>query len=156
MTEIDQNNPLQTSRFNIILSRRAKNTSFYCKGTSIPGVSASNPEVGRPRYSTPALNDTLSFEDLVCQIILTEDMSSYMEMRDWLEQCTQLVQQDSNDYFEDLEIVIYSSYNNPLRRFTFLDGHPKAIGSIELNSSNDELDAITFNVTFGYSHFNVT
>lgn len=153
--EIEYYNPFHTDKFTIVLARRAKNSSFYCTKTTIPSISATPPEIGRPKYSSPELSDVLIFENLECDILLNEDFQSYSEIREWMEDAIQKEQKNSYSYKEDIEIITYSAFNNMSRRFVYYNAFPVSISSIELSSTNDPLEAKSFTATFKYSHYNI-
>jgi hypothetical protein len=161
---INNINYLQPNLFKLVVDRKNyPNLEFFAQSVSHPSVDASPAEVPFrrvTRVSMPA--DKLSYGEMTANIILDENMNSYIEMHNWV---SRMVEEnyagplDRNANLPPIEadvtVQILTSHNNIARKITYLDAMPISIGNIELEAQNSE-GFITYPVTFRFTYFNIS
>ena len=79
-------NFLKPVNFHIRIDRkRFKNLEFYANVVNHPGVSVTTPTLPVPRLGNLSVpGDTLNVDELSMDVLVDEDMNSYIEMFNWL------------------------------------------------------------------------
>ena len=168
------NNFLSNVEFRFILERLS-NVEFYVQQINIPGVNSGYAERMTPFKSIYTPGDTLVYEDLAMTIIADENMLSFKESLDWLEAITRpesftgyaalnspqvagaagSVNPKGTGVTSSGSIIIMDSNKNPNLRLTFKEMFPVAVGGIQLNTTEADINPPTFDVTFKYSDYTI-
>ena len=162
MAELTTNkNYLQPTGFRVIISRQNyPNLEYFAQGVTHPGSTVSPLELGTPRItSIPLAGDKITYGSLALDIILDENMTSYKEMQDWLENTLSLNQTSNTDAkfnpYQDITVGILSSHNNENIQIRYKDCIPTNISSIALTANTSTVQFLTFNVEFRFSTFEI-
>ena len=136
----------------VIDSTRYANTEYFCTAVNHPDVF-----VGEGTLNIPGLNsfipgDTVSYGTLTVSIIIDENMTSYIEMVEWLKS----VVQSQKSVTEDISLQVLSSHSNVVKTIRYKDAFPTNIGSVNFQSTVDGIQFLTFPVTFAYTTFTIT
>lgn len=140
---------------------RLPNVNFFCQRINIPSISLGLATQATPLSDIPLIGDKLIFEQLTLNFIVSEDLSNYMEVYNWL---ISLGFPDNHDQFNltnstnpddslrsDMNIVINTNKSNPNYNVTFKDAFPVSLGGIELDVSAASLEPIIVDATFAYA-----
>ena len=105
----------------------------------------------------PGLNsfipgDAVSYGTLSVSIIIDEDMTSYIEMVNWLKS----VVTSSESVTKDITLQVLSSHSNVSKSIRYKDAFPTNVGTINFQSTVDGVQFITFPVTFAYTTFTIS
>lgn len=123
------------------------NTEYFCSAVSHPDVF-----VGEGTLNIPGLNsfipgDAVSYGTLSVSIIIDEDMTSYIEMVNWLKS----VVTSSESVTRDITLQVLSSHSNVSKSIRYKDAFPTNIAQLAFTAAAEEY--LTFDVSFRYSEF---
>ena len=144
---------------------RLPNIDFFCQSVNIPSMSLGLFVQPTPFSDSPVEGDTLTFEQLILNFYVNEDLSNYLEMYNWM---IALGFPDNHGQFSlkknvneskdttslirsDMNIILNTNKSNPNYSITFKDAFPTALGAISLDSQNTALEPISVDATFSYS-----
>ena len=141
---------------------RLPNVNFFCQRINIPSIGLGLASQATPFSDIPVLGDKLLFEQLTLNFIVSEDLSNYLEIYNWLisigflENDTQFNLNNSNvepteNLRSDMNIIINTNKSNPNYSITFRDAFPVSLGSIELDAAATSLEPIILDVSFAYT-----
>ena len=92
MAELTTNiNFLQSTQFKVIIDRKKfGNLEFFAQSFQHPGVTVTSAPMAYKRISTVGLpGDTLTIDELGFEVIVDENMNSYIEMYNWAKSQTE-------------------------------------------------------------------
>jgi len=141
---------------------RLPNVNFFCQRINIPSIGLGLASQATPFSDIPVLGDKLLFEQLTLNFIVSEDLSNYLEIYNWLisigfpENDAQFNLNNSNvepteNLRSDMNIIINTNKSNPNYSITFRDAFPVSLGSIELDAAATSLEPIILDVSFAYT-----
>lgn len=163
MAELTSNiNYLQPTSFKITIDRKNfPNLEFFCQDFTHPGMIMNAVEVPfRKLQSIPFVGDKLTFNELLANIIVDENMDAYNEMYNWMR--TNL-DNNENSRLEDagvrpptvsdIVLSILSSHNNVTKQIRYIDCMPVALTDIQFQSTASGTEFVTFGASFRFSYF---
>jgi len=163
MAELTTNiNYLQPTSFKITIDRKNfPNLEFFCQDFTHPGMIMNSVEVPYKKIQAiPFIGDKLTFNELLANIILDENMEAYNEMYNWMR--TNL-DNNENSRLEseglrppsvsDITLSILSSHNNQTKQVRYIDCMPTALTDIQFQSTASGTEFITFGASFRFSYF---
>jgi hypothetical protein len=108
----------------------------------------------------PFVGDKLTFNEMLANIILDEDMKGYTEMYDWMRRIL-----DTNDVSAvkaaslglpssqaDVTLSILNSANNVTRQIKYIDCVPTSLTDIQFEPAQGD-SFLTFGVSFRFTYF---
>jgi hypothetical protein len=165
MAELTTNiNYLQPTGFKVIIDRKKfGNLEFFAQTVEHPSVAIAPAELPFRRTNIHMAGDKLTFGQLSANIILDENMSAYTEMYDWVQR---LVEEQNSTKFDarytndpttavDISVVVLSSNNNQVKKIKYIDCIPVDIGSVSFQATTQDVQYLTFPVTFAFSYFEI-
>jgi hypothetical protein len=166
MAEITKNiNFLQPSNFQISIDRkRYGNLTYFAQSINHPGATVNAVTMPVPRISSLSIaGDTISIDELSMDILVDEDMNSYVEMYEWLLNSVNKNyikphdRADTDVYIPeaDITLMIMTSHNNVAKKITYIDCVPTSIGTLSMQSTLTEPQPLTFPITFKTSYFEI-
>ena len=154
------NQPTNLNQLNVVSFEtnflRIPGVNYFCQRVNIPGISLSNTIQSTPFANIPIEGDMLEFEDLTIGFIVDEDMQNYLEMYNWLhslgfpERYSQY-DNETSDIKSDVNIIIHTNKSNPNYSIVFKDVFPVALGVINFDTNNTDLEPIIVDATFKYT-----
>jgi hypothetical protein len=163
MAELTSNiNYLQPTSFKITIDRKNfPNLEFFCQDFTHPGMIMNAVEVPfRKLQSIPFVGDKLTFNELLANIIVDENMDAYNEMYNWMR--TNL-DNNENSRLEDagirpptvsdIVLSILSSHNNVTKQIRYIDCMPVALTDVQFQSTASGTEFVTFGASFRFSYF---
>jgi hypothetical protein len=161
------NQPTNISQLNIISFEtnflRMPNVNYFCQRVNIPGISLANTIQSTPFANIPIEGDVLEFEDMSISFIVDENLQNYLEMYNWLvalgfpDRYAQYDNQESQAIKSDTNIIINTNKSNPNYSIKFKDVFPVALGAINFDTNNTDLEPVIVEATFKYTGiFDVT
>tara|TARA_B100001287_G_scaffold252866_1_gene235109 strand:- start:1245 stop:1814 length:570 start_codon:yes stop_codon:yes gene_type:complete len=158
-------NYLQPTSFKLIIDRKNfPNLEFFCQNVTHPGLIMPAAEMPvRRLQSIPFPGESLTINELSCNILLDENMESYSEMYNWLRR-NQVTDMEGQGFMNrgttrnpptnaDITLSILSSHNNLTNQFRYIDAIPTSLGDIQFESTAAGTEFITFTATFRFSYF---
>lgn len=164
-TLTDNKNYLQPTGFRVIIDRENfPNLEFFAQSVDHPDVALPAPDVAYSRIGAISLpGDTLNFSELNITFILDEDIQSYTELYNWLEDMTnkEFLPQDTRSRRgtsdiptqADISVSILSSHNNQTKRILYKGCNPTSISGLQLTSVASSVEYLTFTVSFAFTGF---
>ena len=154
-------NLLQPNAFRLVIDRKYfPNLEFFAQSIVHPEVSAVPAELPVRRTRVAFAADKLQFGELQANIILDENLNSYVEMYNWVNRLVDQSQVNSLDATKaipptecDITLSILSSHNNTVRTIKYIECVPTGLGSIQLEASSGPDQYITYPANFRYSYF---
>ncbi len=154
------NQPTNLNQLNVVSFAtnflRMPGVNYFCQRVNIPGISLANTIQSTPFANIPIEGDVLEFEDLSLSFIVDEDMQNYLELYNWLhalgfpERYAQYDNQTS-DIKSDVNIIIHTNKSNPNYSIVFKDVFPIALGVLNFDTNNTDLEPIIVDATFKYT-----
>ena len=158
-------NYLQPTNFKVVINHSTfGNLEFFAQRIIHPGVSVQAPSVAYKRISSISVpGDTLTFEDLSMDILVDENMQTYIEVFDLLNSLVEtnykspMAKATSIGTSQELDITltITSSHNNVVRTIRYIDCVPTSIGTILMEATSETSPVITFPVTFMIGYYEI-
>ncbi|CAL9999746.1 tail tube [Vibrio phage D479] len=140
------------------------NFVWQIQNLTIPGVSLEiAPIVNGPKYAKIANNhvagSATSYDDLTITFIVDEELLTYKELLSWM---LTMNNPTGGSEFEGkipatmLLHILDNNKDKIMASFKFINPFPKSIGDIEWTyTEQGDVDAITCDVTFEYSYFDM-
>ena len=157
-------NYLQPTGFSISIERtNYPNLQFFAQSITHPGASVNALELPvRRLQGVPLAGDKITFGELQVDFILDEDMSSYIEMQNWLERMVnegdttqeQALKDGKVATYADITVSILTSHNNVNKRIRYINALPTNVGSIEM-SANQNQTYLQFTSSFRFDYFEI-
>jgi hypothetical protein len=161
--------PKEINQLNVVSFQtnftRMPNVNFFCQQVTIPSLAiglATQPTI----FSDISIEgDKIVFEQLNVSFYVSEDLSNYLEIYNWIialgfpDNAPQFnlqdditIASDSNDTLKsDMNVVLQTNKSNPNFNVTFKDAFPVSLGSIGLDSSAISIDPIVVEASFAYT-----
>ena len=162
---LESQNFLQPNGFKLVINReRFKNLEFFAQTVSHPDISVA-PAVAPFRGTNLQLpGDKVEYGPLVVDAILDENMNVYKEMVKWIKSTTDekhktytsSTSQDRDTTIYDITLSILSSHNNQIDTIVYKGAFPINVGSVNFQSTVDNVTYITFPITFSYTTFTIS
>jgi len=158
-------NYLQPTGFRVIIDRENyPNLEFFAQSVDHPDVSMTAPTVAYSRIGNVSLpGDALEYSELNIQFILDEDVKSYLELYNWLEDMVNkdFVEQGARSSRNtsdvptqaDISVSILSSHNNQNKRILYKGCNPTSLSGLQLTSIASSVEYLTFNASFAFTGF---
>lgn len=143
-------------RFSI---KRLPNVSFFIQSAQVPGLSMSAIEYPTPFKNLTFAADKLIHETFTITVRLDEYMDSYNEIYDWMvgltkpENFNQFKDLKNSEYglYSDATLIILDSKQNPGLEVTFKDIFPVSLSSIQMDTTQADINFITCDITFEHN-----
>ena len=108
-------------------------------------------------------SESLTINELSCDILLDESMTSYTEMYNWilrnqktnLESPSKMLNNGKPPTYADITLSILSSHNNTTKQVRYVDAMPTSLGDIQFLSTASGSEFIVFNASFRFSYFEI-
>lgn len=138
-----------------------KTFTFQCQAVMLPGFSASTAAGAAPKIQDFAvIGSTAIYGDLVCSILLDENMNSYFELYKWLKELIEPEKGNSVSFRNSTaEAILFITTNNKTLNNDFaVEFHqlwPYAISEIPFDTATTDDAPLTFTATFKYRTFTI-
>ena len=141
-------NLFQPTGFKVIIDRKNYGTlEFFVQAVNHPGASVPAVDVPVKRLqSLPLAGGQVEYSELTMDVLLDEDMNSYIELYNWMLRSVNNVPNITRDDFKgntstqptysDITVVALTSHNNRSVKFKYTDAIPVTIGDIRFESTN--------------------
>ena len=155
-------------RFNI---ERLPGVSFFAQEVQIPGISIIPLEEATPLTSMKLPSDRLDFEPLQIPFIVDEQMKNWNEVFRWMrglglpekyEQYREVNQSrgfaDQNEEarnYSDATLIVLNSSNTPVKTLFFKECYPLSMSSIQLATTNTDVQYAICTLTLEYNYYTV-
>ena len=160
-------NYLQPTSFKLVIDRtNYPNLEFFCQDFTHAGVIMNTADLGYKKIAAvPFIGDKLTYNEMLANIILDEDMKSYTEMHNWMKRNLDQDMTTPVDRYKaatefppamsDITLSILSSHNNAVVRIKYRDCIPVALTDIQFQSTAGGESFITFGASFRFTYFDI-
>jgi hypothetical protein len=155
-------NFLQPTAFKLVIDRRNyQNLEFFAQSVMHPSMTLNSAELPYSRLASIAMpGDKLTFGELSANIILDENMNSYLEMYNWMKRIvenpnTNPLDTTSIPTFADITVSVLTSHNNTNRSIKYVDCVPTLLGDVSFETTTGDIQYISFPVSFRFSYFEI-
>ena len=158
-------NYLQPTNFKVVINHKTfGNLEFFAQRIIHPGVSVQAANVPYKRISSISIpGDTLTFEDLAMDILVDENMQTYIEIFNLLSSLVETTYKSpiskavtaSTTQELDITLTITSSHNNVVRTIRYIDCVPTSIGTVLMEATSETSPVITFPVNFKIGYYEI-
>jgi len=162
MAELTTNiNYLQPTAFKLVIDRKKfGNLEYFAQSVNHPSVSVVAVDLPYKRANLHMAGDKLTFTELTATIILDENLSAYSEMYDWMKRLVETPNQTrtfgvDEDYSTavDITLSVLSSKNNAIKQIRYIDCIPTDLGDINFQATTQDIQMLTFPISFRFSYF---
>lgn len=164
----DNINPLSPNGFSFSISK-LPSVNYFCQQVNLPGIMIGEPSLSNPFVTQPIPGEHLTYEPLVVQFLVDEQMTNYQSIYNWIvalgfpnnyEQYTNFINADQRGVigelaknYSDATLSILGSDNNPVQTVQFIDLFPTSLDSITFLSTSTDVQYLVGNATFRYGYY---
>jgi len=161
----DNKNFLSPLGFKFTLGR-APTLNYNVQTARIPGITLSEADHPTPFLNVPVASK-VSYNPLDVTFRVNEDLSDYLEIYNWMiglgspvsfdqYKALQGAQVGSKEtVYSDITMLIMSSSMRPNVKITFYDAFPIAIGDLDFNTTDTDVNYIECSVQFRYLRYDI-
>ena len=167
MTLTNNFNYLQPTGFRLVIDRtNYPNLEFFVQDFTHAGVIMNTADLQYKKLAAiPFIGDKLTYNEMLANIILDEDMKAYTEMHDWMRRILDQDMTTPVDRFKaktekppaqsDITLSILSSSNNPVVRIKYRDCIPYNIVESNVATYTGDSDIGSMAVKWRFSTYDV-
>ena len=145
------------------------NVSYFCQAASLPGITAGQAILPNPLRDIAVAGYKAQFNELRIRFIIDEELRNWTEIYDWIIGLTYPESSDQyaelkktgdgygslSGLYSDANLFILSSHKNVQYNVTFTNVFPTTLTDIDMDSSLGDIDAVTADVSFLYTTYNI-
>lgn len=162
-------NPLSPNGFQLIIDK-LPGVTFFCQQAPIPGISLPTADQETPFVMVPVPGETLIFEPMNVNFLVDEKMDNWKAVFNWMnglgfpesnDQYIEYLNTNQNNsmselqnFYSDAKLIVYGNNLTPIQTLNFIDIHPESLGELSFTNVSQDVEYLTANVSFRYSHFN--
>lgn len=154
-------NYLQPTAFKLTIDRKKfGNLEYFAQTVTHPSISLPPADLPYQRLNLHMAGDKLTFGELSATIILDENLSAYIEMYDWMKRLVEepnstrlLKTSDEFPTAVDITLSVLSSKNNQVKKIRYIDCIPTDLGDINFEATTQDVQYLTFPISFRFSYF---
>jgi hypothetical protein len=155
-------NFLSPVEFRFVIAR-LPNVRYNVQSVTLPGISSGVTSIPTPFKPISRPGDSLSYDELILEVIVDEEMRAFTETWDWLVGLTspqsfdqyRSVAESEDGLFSDATLTILNSSKNPGVEVQFENLFPISVGSIQLDTKATDVNPPTSSITFRYSNYKI-
>lgn len=154
---------LQPTGFKLIIDRKSyPHLEFFAQSVLHPSLTVTGAELPfRQVERVPYAGDTLSYGELTANIIIDEEMNSYVEMYNWLNRIVRnnyvnaadLSSDDQLSHESDIVVMMQNSHNNTIRTIKYFNCVPTFVGDVSMEATAQPTTPIIFPASWSFTHF---
>lgn len=149
MSLTENKNYLSPVSFKLAIdSQDFANIEYFCVSATLPGITLPEVPVPFKGHQNFVPGDRVDYPNLDVRFIITENMENYSELFNWIRGNA------TSPAFTKRDIILHiaSSHNNIVKQIRYVDAFPVAVGTIEFNSQNTDIEYVTADASFRYSY----
>ena len=164
-------NFLQSTQFKVIIDRKKfGNLEFFAQSFQHPGATVTSAPLAYKRIATVGLpGDTLTIDELGFEIIVDENMNSYIEMYNWAKSQTEDrrgisvdnplyrdISSSTDTHESDITVLLLTNANKVVKTIKYIDCVPTSLSSLNFSATVGEPSQVTFQASFRTEYFIIT
>ena len=168
--QIRNNNYLSPIGFKFLIEKSPK-TSFLCQSANIPEISLGEIDIPTPFVKFP-IEGNFQYGSLNFQFLVDEDLDNYLEIHNWMRALgvpysfeeraefeDAIVRRTSNNIdrniFSDGTLQILTNNLTSNFEVVFTDMFPTSLSTLDFDSTVDDNNFLTANVSFQYTYYEI-
>lgn len=133
--------------------KRAPNVEFQVQQVSVPGMN-----LGAIQTPTPFVRITdpgnITYDDLQITFLVGENLESYLEIFNWIEQLGRPDSFNQYDYEKtDASLIILNSAKRAVFDIQFTDIFPTSLSGLDFDSTITDVQYVSVTATFSFDRF---
>jgi hypothetical protein len=139
--------------------------SFFCQSAGLPSINLSVATQATRYNILPQPGDEVSFDDLTIRFLVSEDLSNYMLIHNWVRNLghpysSQDIQELPGDSLEDktysdgILFILDSNFNKKFK-VVFKDLFPVSLGGLNFDSTYTDTEFFSVDATFKYDIYDI-
>jgi len=150
------------------LLKRAPATEFFIQRINLPGFKLGAPAFGNPFVTIPEPGEHLAYNPLTITFKVDEDLTNYLEIHKWMkhlgkpknfeeyrEVATEMPQISGYGVKSDISLILMTNIKNPNFSINFIDAFPIALGDIQFDTRDPDIQYLTATATFRYIYYDI-
>jgi hypothetical protein len=135
---------LNPTQFKLIFDK-IPTVEFFCQSVTLPELSLAPVVQSTPFLDLNWQGEKVRHQPLFAQILLDKEMRTYEEIYKWIKGMSVLEQ--AKEGFSDCTLIIGT------KSFHFQDVWPMNLAAVNLSIAANDIQTVTFGVTFEYDQF---
>jgi len=171
MTALDQNPSTQSmlSPVNFAMTiKRCPNVDWFIQKINLPGIALTPTEYATPMMGLPEVGDHMKWEDLRIRYKVSEDLSSWFEIFNWIlaiaahESPTEYYGIEHQSMFSglgiksDITVIVVDSNKNPSYNITYRDAYPVGLSQLDFDTTVNDINYLSTTAVFKYTDYIIT
>ena len=159
-------NYLQPTGFKLVIDRKNyPNLEFFAQDFTHAGVIMNTADLGYKKVAAiPFIGDKLTYNEMLANIILDEDMKSYTELYSWMEDLieknyTSAIASKRSDTLSpsqaDITVGILNNKNVLTKSLIYRDAVPTLLGDLNFESIAGGESFLSFPASFRFTYFEI-
>lgn len=132
-------------------SSKFANLEYFCTSTSLPTMTLNPIAIPFRGQQVVVPGDKIDYGQIDVRFIINEDMDNYIEMFNWLQDCSKSL--NTKDISYDITLSILTSKLNKNKQIKFVSAMPVSLDGFEFNVQNTDIEYLSASVTFQYTRF---
>ena len=132
-------------------SSKFANLEYFCTSTSLPTMTLNPIAIPFRGQQVVVPGDKIDYGQIDVRFIINEDMDNYIEMFNWLQDCSK--SPNTKDISYDITLSILTSKLNKNKQIKFVSAMPVSLDGFEFNVQNTDIEYLSASVTFQYTRF---
>ena len=173
---IENRNFLSPVGFRLSIDK-LRGVDFFCQAANIPAISLGAAETFTRFNKINQPGDELQYQELELSFLIDENMKNWYQVHDWMREIATPksskefqykrgeIESDnkntkpsdlsniSNQWRSDCSLFILSSNYQPVAEFIFRDAWPTSLSTLTFDSSVQDLQYFTAQVSLSYTHY---
>jgi hypothetical protein len=161
-------NPLSPVGFQFSI-QKLPSLSFFCQEVNLPGLTLGEPEFVNPFARVPIPGETITYDQLIVQFLVDEDMKNYKSIYDWIialgfpeeyDQYTSFIDSEDRGIIHELAknysdgtLTILNNNNRPAKTLQFIDMFPTNLDTLQFTSTQQDVQYLIGRATFRFSYY---
>ncbi len=141
------------NRYRLILSgdkMRGNKFEMKINNVILPGITGGLAELAAPVRTISQPGGSLSYDDLFVNFIISENLSEWIFIWNWIRDNNYGSCIDSVPYYCQADLIILTNKFNPLLSFTFHGAFPYILGTVDFRDDITTTETLTSNATFKF------
>lgn len=132
-------------------SSKFANLEYFCTSTSLPTMTLNPIAIPFRGQQVVVPGDKIDYGQIDVRFIINEDMDNYIEMFNWIQDCSKST--NTKDISYDITLSILTSKLNKNKQIKFVSAMPVSLDGFEFNVQNTDIEYLSASVTFQYTRF---
>ncbi len=167
-TNLKSQSILQPTKFQLSF-KRMPSVQYFCQRVILPGAEIKPLQQKTPFKNKMLAGNKIEYTSFDISFLLEEEMISWEEILNWMKdlgieegyptfnKLKQLPDAaiSTKPQYSDATLIVLSTKNNPIIKFTFFDCFPITLSPIVFDTASTPSDSIRIDASFGFFYYNM-